>query len=57
MTRMLVPDNQTLLNGWHIGWYRNVHLANWLWRVLAGVIDYILVPWPVLFVAGFFTSS
>jgi hypothetical protein len=45
------------LNGVHVGWYRDIHLANWLWRMGAGIIDYVLVPWPVLFVAAFFRPS
>jgi hypothetical protein len=54
MTQAQLPSNQTLLNGGHVGWYRDIHLANWLWRVMAGVIDYFLVPVPFVFVAAFF---
>jgi Mce-associated membrane protein len=57
MAQMELPATQTLLNGRHAGWYRDVKLANWGWRVLAGLIDYPLLEFVVLLIAPIFTEN
>jgi hypothetical protein len=52
MSRIQVPDSQTLLNGIHPGWYRNVQLDNWGWRVMSGLVDYLVVPFPFVIILG-----
>jgi RDD family len=56
VSRIQVPDSQTLLNGIHPGWYRNIQLANWGLRVVSGAIDYIMVPFPFIVILGAFIS-
>jgi hypothetical protein len=51
-SRIQVPDSQTLLNGLHPGWYRNIRLANWGLRMTSGLVDYILVPFPPAMLLG-----
>jgi hypothetical protein len=51
-SRIQVPDSQTLLNGIHPGWYRNIRLANWGWRVVSGLVDYIILPFPPAMILG-----
>jgi hypothetical protein len=50
--RIQVPDSQTLLNSIHPGWYRNIQLANWGWRMLSLFIDYFVVPFPFILILG-----